>query len=116
MRSTFFEALVPPGSSLSAESVNYDNVKTHTSEFRGYNNTIFDRFPRVVFAVQITSNNWILVEIKSYPDKEVLIYDSDMRFFAGYHERLSALVRKYITEELRHKADMLEQDARDLAN
>jgi len=43
-KSNFFEALIPPGTSLSPESLNYDAVKMMTSEFRGFRNTVFDRF------------------------------------------------------------------------
>lgn len=43
-KSSFFEGLVPPGVSLVPESANYDSVKMMTNEYRGFNNTIFDRF------------------------------------------------------------------------
>lgn len=96
MKSQFFEALIPPGSSLIPESMNYENTKTYTQEFSRHKNTIFDRFARILIGAQITTNNWILIEIKSQSEREILIYDSDVRFFAGYHERICAVIRHFI--------------------
>lgn len=116
MKSTFFEALVPSGTSMTVESMNYDAAKVFTQEFRGSHNTIFHRFARVLIGIQITTNNWILVEIKNTPDKEILIYDSDMRFFAGYHERVCAVIRRFIAEEIKNKTDLNEMESFEIAN
>ncbi|KAL4475070.1 hypothetical protein ABPG74_001766 [Tetrahymena malaccensis] len=116
MKSAFFEALVPPGCPLTPESVNYDGAKMFTQEYRGFRNTIFDRFARILIGVQITTNNWILVEIKNHPEKELLVYDSDMRFFAGYHERICSVIRKFIQEELRNKTELSDTECLEIAN
>ena len=51
MKSNFFEALLPPGAALLAESMNYDGAKMFTQEYRGFRNTIFDRFARILLGV-----------------------------------------------------------------
>lgn len=45
------------------------------------------------------------------------MYDSDLRFFAGYHERVCAVLRAYIAAEIRNKTDLtLEESQQTAAN
>mmetsp|Transcript_4221 Transcript_4221/g.374 ORF Transcript_4221/g.374 Transcript_4221/m.374 type:complete len:93 (+) Transcript_4221:147-425(+) len=88
--------------------MSYSNVKALTAENKGDTNTIFDKFKRILFNVLLSGNNFLLVEIKTHPDPEILIYDSNYNISARFHEKIIRCIKAYIIEELKDKTNMLE--------
>ena len=111
MNSNFFETLIPPGGILDLANIHYSDVRAWTSEFKGKGNTIFDKFSRIFLGVLLSANNFILIEIKNRPDKEIFIYDSDFAMFSLYHEKLIKCMRAFIIEEYRNKTDSTEGES-----
>ncbi len=105
MKSNFFESLVPPGGVLDWNNLNYSEVKSLTSEFKGKDNTIFDKYARILIGVLLSKSNFILIEIRTRPDKEILVYDSDFPMFSIFHEKLVRCIRAYIIEEFKNKTE-----------
>ena len=68
-------------------------------------NTIFDKYERILISVLLSQNNFILAEIRSKPDKEILIYDSDFPTFSVFHDKIVRCLRAYIAEEIRNKTE-----------
>ena len=105
MPHTFFENLIPPGGVLDWNNLNYSSVKAITSEYNKLNNTVFDKFSRILVGALLSANNFLLVEIRTKPEREILIYDSDFHSFGVFHEKIIRCIRAYIVEEYRNKTD-----------
>ena len=108
MKHDFFEQLVPPGGVLDWNNLLYSQVKQQTAQYKGNENTIFDRFGRILIACMLSANNFILIEIKNRPDREILVYDADFAQFSVFHEKVIRCIRAYIIEEYRNKTDLSE--------
>lgn len=115
MKSDFFESLIPPGCVLDWNNIRFTDVKSQTSEYSGKESTIFDKFSKIMISVLLSAKNFILIEIKNKPEKEILIYDSDFAMFSIFHEKIIKCVRAYIIEEYRDKADMSEVESIEMA-
>lgn len=115
MKSDFFETLIPPGCVLDWNSIRFNDIRSQTSEYKGRGNTIFDKFSKIMLSVLLSAKNFILVEIKNSPDKEILLYDSDFAMFSIFHEKIIKCIRAFIIEELRDKADLTEVESIEIA-
>ena len=73
--------MIPPGGILDWNNMNYKDVKALTQEHKGIKNTIFDKFSRILIGVLLSESNFMLVEIKTRPEHEILIYDSNYSLF-----------------------------------
>jgi len=115
MKANFFETLIPPGGILDLANIHYNDVRQWTNEFKGKGNTIFEKFARILIGILLSANNFILVEIRSRPEKEILVYDSDFSMFSIYHEKIVKCIRAYIIEEYRNKTDSTEGESIEFA-
>lgn len=86
----------------------YRDVKALTQEYSGINNTIFDRFPRVMVGILLSGTNFVIAEIKTKPEREILIYDSNITLSGRYHDRIVRCLRAYIIEEMKDKTNKTE--------
>ena len=86
----------------------YSSVKQQTLQYKGDGNTIFDKFGRILIGCLLSANNYILIEIRNRPEREILIYDADFAQFSIFHEKVIRCVRAFIIEEYRDKTDFNE--------
>jgi len=93
MDSRFFERLVPVGGNLNESCLSYESVRALTTEFRSSGKSLFDQHPRVLVAVILSECNFLLAEVRSGPEQEIVLYDSDRAMFQVFHQRIVGCLR-----------------------
>jgi hypothetical protein len=105
---SFFRKLMPQGVELDYNRINHDAVKLNTERHNGINHTIFHCFDKILYLVDLDSENWMVVEINNM---EIIVYDSNHNYTGNIHEKIIEIFRAYMVEELKNKGDMNEEDS-----
>jgi hypothetical protein len=107
LTSLFFENLINGRLNPRApEYYDYGKVKELTAKYKGLRNTVFHNFQRLVFLLPFTDINFAVVEVRNYPEREIVIYDTEGGEFDGVHPLIFTIMKKWITDELIDKSGM----------
>lgn len=97
--------------------------KNETNKHKGFKNTIFDRYDRVIVPLSVGDEQYYLLEIKNRKQAntsifnyhmnsqkfllpEIILYDSNIREFKHLHNTLFLIARRFIFEELLDKSTL----------
>lgn len=106
----FFQKLLPLGSQLDYNQIDFDGVKVFTERHNGKNHTIFQSFDKILFLVRVDYGQFLIVEINNKNTKEIVVYDSNYQYSGHLHEKVIDIFRAYMIEELKNKGELSEDE------